>query len=487
MNMTTQVAAFSVGPIVGHCDRTSVRIFGRADIATALPEGKAMLGRIQWRVLAPAGQPAQPWGAVLPFRLNRNFDGSGVVILKDLQPGTEYEFRAGWVVNEAADDGSLSWGGVPAGRFRTAPAADEAPVSLLFGSCCYRFFDLGGRVSDDRADKTFKAMLAHQVDYGAVDFTLLAGDQIYADPLNRLGAISAEEQYLSLYRRVFGQPHMQRMMATTPTYMILDDHEIEDNWPASASAADWVGKLPAALKAYQIYQASHSPAMPLDPAGQYLDADPDHLWYSFRRGCVDVFVMDVRTERQLARRARDRMMISARQEQALTEWLLDGPERVKLIVSPVVVFPDQKRLFRRQDAWEGFVAQRARLLEVIRRHQLKRVAFISGDVHASLVAALHSRRRGEPQTIYNLVSSGLFWPTALLAFRWYGPMLQSSGRLATGRLWSRYRVQLLRGVYSRDAFARLDVTTEGFHYRLFDRRGDPLPGYDVQQSWLPLA
>lgn len=486
MSMTAQVMAFSVGPIVGHCDRNSVRIFCRAEMAAAVPQGKAMLGRIQWRERVSPEVPAEPWGPVLPFRLNQNFDGSGVVILNDLRPGTEYEYRAGWVVNEAATEAALSWDDVPSGRFRTAPAQDDAPVSLLFGSCCYRFFDLGGRVSDDRADKTFKAMLEHQEVYGKVDFTLLAGDQIYADPLNRLGALSAEEQYLSLYRRVFGQPHMQRLMATTPTYMILDDHEIEDNWPASASKEDWVGKLPAALKAYQIYQASHSPAMPLDPAGQYLDADPDHLWYSFRRGCVDVFVMDVRTERQLARRARDRMMISARQEQALTEWLLDDPERVKLIVSPVVIFPDQKRLFRGKDAWEGFVAQRTRLLDVIRRHRVKRVAFISGDVHASLVAALHSRGRGEPQTIYNLVSSGLFWPTALLAFRWYAPMLQSSGRLATGRLWSRYRVELLRGVYSRDAFARLDVTREGFRYRLFDRRGDPLAAYEVAQPWLPV-
>ncbi|AJD48759.1 hypothetical protein S7S_11735 [Isoalcanivorax pacificus W11-5] len=478
-----QVAAFSVGPLVGDCGRTSVRILGRADIAAATARGKAMLGRIQWRPRPVPGQGETDWTLPLAFRMNSNFDGSGVVVLNDLLPGVEYEYRAGWVTDENVAGEQLDWARITPGRFRTAPADDTAPVSFLFGSCCYRFFDLNGLVSDDRADKTFGAMLTHQRQYGDVDFVMLCGDQIYADPLNRLGAISAEEQYLSLYRKVFGQPNMRELMATTPTYMILDDHEIEDNWPASASKEDWVGKLPAALKAYQIYQASHGPAMPLDPSGRYLDCDPDHLWYSFRRGCVDMFVMDVRTERHLAETARERMMISGRQEQALVDWLLDGSDRVKLIVSPVVVFPDQRRWFRRKDAWEGFVAQRARILEVIRRNRLQRVAFLSGDVHASLVAALHSRQGGQDVTMYNLVCSGLFWPTALMAFRWYSPMVDGKGRLATGGLWSRYRVELLKGLYSRDAFARVDVTRDGFRYRLYDRRGDPLPEFWLERSW----
>ncbi|MBZ2188330.1 alkaline phosphatase family protein [Alcanivorax sp. JB21] len=451
---------------------------------------KAMWGRIQWR---PRDQ--SHWSAPRPFRLNANFDGSGIVVLTDLQPGCEYVYRAGWVSDPQAPDTALDWQQASEGSFRTAPADPQAPVSFLFGSCSYRFFDLGGRLSDDRADKTFAAMQANQAREGAADFVLFCGDQIYADPLNRLGAISSEESYLQRYRTAFGQPAMRSLMARTPTYMILDDHEIEDNWPASASARDWVEKFPAAIKAYQIYQASHSPAMPLGPEGLYLDQDPDHLWYHFSHGCMDMFVMDVRTERQLAGSPAQRWMISPEQEQALADWLLQSPERVKLIVSPVVLFPDNRPLFRGGDAWEGFVHQRTRILEIIRRHKLPRVAFVSGDVHASLVAALTCSGRRAPLA-HSLVSSGLFWPAALLPFRWYAPMIQRQGRLATSSVWSRmlariaglslsrYKVSLLSGVYSRDAFARVTVTPEGFEFCLYDRRGDPLPAMTVRRSWL---
>lgn len=43
---------------------------------------------------------------------------------------------------------------------------------------------------------------------------------------------------------------------------------------------------------------------------------------------------------------------------------------------------------------------------------------------------------------------------------------------------------MLGGVYSRDAFARVTVTPEGFTFRLYDRRGDPLPDMTVQRAWL---
>lgn len=476
-----RVEPFSVGPILGACTHDTARLFGRAAMTSFQLSGKAMLGRVRWRV---AGQDA--WQPAQAFRLNTNFDGSGVVVLHGLTPGALHEYQAGWVTDPDVPASQLDWRALPVYRFRSAPAASDTPTRLLLGSCSYRFFDLGGLISDDRADKTFKAMHAHQHQHGPVDFTMLCGDQVYADPLNRLGALSEEACYLQLYRRVFGQPGMRELMANTPTYMILDDHEIEDNWPAHASSSDHVGKFPAAIKAYQIYQASHSPAMPLDPTGCWPDRDPDHLWYHFSHGCADVFVMDVRTERQIKGQKRDLRMISEAQEQALIDWLARDPQRVKLIVSPVVVFPDNRRLFRRSDAWEGFVHQRRRILDAIRHLNLRRVAFLSGDVHASLVAALHTRGRdGKPLTVHNVVSSGLFWPSALMAFRWYSPMIQSSGRLTTGGLWSwnRYRVTLCNRVYSRDAFARIEVSPEQLRFRLFDRRGDALPAHDVDIDW----
>ena len=38
------------------------------------------------------------------------------------------------------------------------------------------------------------------------------------------------EEFQSRYVNAFGSPHMRELLSHFPHYMILDDHEIEDNW-----------------------------------------------------------------------------------------------------------------------------------------------------------------------------------------------------------------------------------------------------------------
>jgi alkaline phosphatase D len=474
-----QVCSFSLGPIIGETTPRRVRLLCRAEPSAFPGRQKVMAGRLQWRRRGDS-----EWQGPVRFRFNRNFDFTGVVVLDGLQPGTAYELRAGWVQEPDADDDRLQWGNASSATFRTAPDDDHAPVEFFFGSCCYRFFSRAGRLEDDRGDKAFRSMLANQQQDGDVDFSLFVGDQVYADPLHTLGDISEQEDYFALYRSAFTQPHLRSLLASGSTYMILDDHEIENDWPASAEPADRVGKYPAALKAYQIYQAVHGPVTPLTADGRYPAMDPDRLWYSFRRGCADFFVMDVRTERVLAGRASQ--MISRRQEEALCDWLAHQPERVKCIVSPVAVFPDAHRLFRTGDAWDGFRRQRTRLLEHIRRLALPRVVFLSGDVHASLYARLDCRAPGgRPVSMHSLISSGLFWPVSLFPFRWFDWMLPASVRLCTPGTWRRYRVTRPGPVYSGNGFARVRLSPQGLDFRIFDRKGEPVPENRNQVTFLP--
>src|ERR1700730_14893499 len=70
-------------------------------------------------------------------------------------------------------------------------------------------------------------------DLPAARFSLMVGDQIYADALNRFIPIDRADTYLEFqerYQPAFGSPNMRRLLRTAPTYMILDDHDIEDNW-----------------------------------------------------------------------------------------------------------------------------------------------------------------------------------------------------------------------------------------------------------------
>jgi alkaline phosphatase D len=130
--------------------------------------------------------------------------------------------------------------------------------------------------------------------------------------------------------------------------MILDDHEIEDNWPANKNTSD--DHLYAnATKAYELYQASHSPAHELSASGK-INRKLDKYWYQFTEGDIEWFVTDSRTRRNLS--AADRRILDAEQEHALCKWLIHSPARVKFVVTSVMFYPDCKR--SDDDAWQAF-------------------------------------------------------------------------------------------------------------------------------------
>jgi hypothetical protein len=73
-----------------------------------------------------------------------------------------------------------------------------------------------------------------------IDRTL--GDQIYADELNRMlpiGRADTETEFQERYSTAFSSPNMRRLLRSVPNYMILDDHEIEDNWTQTSTAFYW--------------------------------------------------------------------------------------------------------------------------------------------------------------------------------------------------------------------------------------------------------
>ena len=186
--MVAIVNRFSVGPITGESGESHVRLFG------ALPKGelgagnKFMWGRVRWRELGE-----ERWSEPRRFRLNGNFDGSGVVVINKLKPGACYQYQAGWVRSE--EQTPLDWHGVDTGRFSThQPTANQ--TTFLFGSCCYRFVGLDGIIQDDRADKIFAEMSA-QAEQHNLDFVLFGGDQVYADALYSIGAATTCLLYTS--------------------------------------------------------------------------------------------------------------------------------------------------------------------------------------------------------------------------------------------------------------------------------------------------
>ncbi|KPU61462.1 phoD-like phosphatase family protein [Pseudomonas fluorescens] len=393
---------------------------------------------------------------------------SDVIVLNNLTADTEYEYQAGWFSTTSAEHTVESVQELPLQwpqelyRLRTRSGTVGTPRAYFVGSCRYLRMTAGIPSAPQLGDRIFASItqLAQQAN-PPISAMLMTGDQIYVDDLNFFAPDREYQHILAKYRAAFSQPNISRLMANVPTYMILDDHEIEDNWPEKKKSGDDL-LYKNAITAYELYQASHSPAFELLDDGQ-ISRHPKHYWYQFTDGDIEWFVTDSRTQRNLS--ADDRRILDVEQEYALCRWLINSPARVKLVVTSVMFFPDAKQ--NGDDAWAGFPGQRLRLLETIRSHRLKNVIFVSGDVHGSLISRLtHSE---DPDFEVNTIVSSPLCNTKLLPYATQSTFIldRPLARNAAGE----YRQELTGKVISQDNFAHMVIDAERIQVNYHDRDG----------------
>ena len=458
----------TVGPIVGHTTTDHARIFLRGDY-----RHHPVFAGLRYRAKGDAS-----WSQGHFILLKAYRDMSGVVVLNNLQPATTYEYQAGWFTPlnpgqtlQALEEQTLRW---PATiyRFRTPSQQAGTPRAYIIGSCRYLRITGGVARLPGLGDRTFAGInrLVAKAN-PPIDAVLMTGDQVYLDDLNIVAPDRTYKDILFKYRTAFSQPHIGKLMAGTPTYMILDDHEIEDNWPAHKTANDDI-LYANALHAYGLYQASHSPARERSSDGT-LRKPLKHYWYSFTHGDVGWFVTDSRTQRNLS--PDDRRILDEEQEHRLLDWLVNNPVRVKFIVTSVLFYPDTRH--DDGDAWQAFAQQRLRLLETIRRHRIRNVIFVSGDIHGSLTSRLrHSQDTGFE--VHTIVSSPLYNSKLLpfakaTDFDFGAPMARTED--------GDYHYELTCEVISQDNFARLHVTAQSVQVTFHNRDAVAL-----QSVWIAL-
>jgi len=454
-----------VGPIVGETTPSRVRIWGRAEAQVVQGQPRRCFGCLHYRESGKS-----QWSRPQYFKMNPNFDLTGLAILIRLKPETAYEYEVGYFYSdvelEDAPTRQLNWRDASIGNFTTASDDDSKPRSLVIGSCRYLLRTFLGDFFDDRGDKTFRSVL-RQIDAGdKVDQLIMMGDQIYADDLNAFNPDKTINQFYKRYREAFSQKYIRSLMSQVPTYMTLDDHEIEDNWPSKASDKDWKTLFPVAIHSFLSYQLSHSPNIRV--RGRRLQGAPQFLWYKYADGCTDVFVTDSRTERfpgedgDWSKMSKGREMISRDQMNAMKRWLRDGSGRVKIIVTSVPFFPDSASGEDR-DKWSGFQEQREEILGHIERHQVKKVVFFSGDVHASFSAELLSP---SGLKLISVVSSAFFWPYPHPSARHF----KRRGFIDGGKA-GKFELQNVSRVVGDDNFTRVNVSPSQIEVRVFERKG----------------
>ncbi len=210
----------------------------------------------------------------------------GLLVLNGLEPGTEtpYDVRL---------DGVRVWPRAgderPPPTIRTLVPQDEAPehdFDIAFGSCRVdRPHEPPYTLSEDehREGVGHDALAALSRDCQAgrrrvPDLLLMLGDQVYADEgvtppirrrqIERRGADSEPtdevrdfEEYTWLYADSWGDPDVRWLLATVPTAMIFDDHDVHDDWNTSDAWRAkmhrqpwWEERITGAYMSYWVYQ-----------------------------------------------------------------------------------------------------------------------------------------------------------------------------------------------------------------------------------------
>lgn len=490
----------ALGPIVGHTTHESSRLWIAA--SNSREEQEIAQDRRTIGIIGVVTDGKVDASSISYFRLRREFDRTGTFNLgkdttlwKDeehrsslkpykLYPETNYTVRMATLTLDDAypnDDNVSSeklasklpdpsvWKDklemIPSGdvyaeaTFRTQPAPPDlaananlkpgvpcGPISFLLGSCRYT----GVLWKAKHSDKIFGPMLEealggpHTVSNAPprrrVNFSLMIGDQIYADEYWRGMPIGRADKYYEFqerYLEAFGSRNMRALLSQIPTYMMLDDHEIEDNWSQDRlrSKRDL---FYLAIGAYMSYQWCHGPRH----EDSYLTVlregkrnflkhrDVITLYYDFECAGYPFFVLDTRTQRWLDDEGTlDNHLLGKpslskpepSQLDRLRAWLKDMHElrgnAPKFIVTPSVFLPNRvderfgnSRGQGKSDSWPAFPNTRSAILEIIVKEGIQNVIFLCGDIHSSCVCRMDFEGKGSQLRAYSIVSSAFYWP-----------------------------------------------------------------------------
>jgi alkaline phosphatase D len=457
-----------LGPIVGHTADDRCRIWIRAgdpeDEGADLSSFRRTIGLIA--VIGVNDEPLTGW-PIYYFRLHREYDRTGTFLLGkesgidsnteivSLQPDTKYTVRvatltiddpfpddemisselllerlpAAEVWRDILEDRQQLEGDRSIAEFQTFPDALQVSdqLSFIVGSC--RFPGFLWRVK--HADRIFGPIARMVSDPSkkepAPRFVLMVGDQIYADKLNRfvpVGRADTFEEFQERYQSAFRSRNMRKLLKTVPNYMILDDHEIEDNWTQDRFVDGSKRDLfVLAMNAYMSYQWCHGPR-----------TFGTRLYYTFECGGYPYFVLDTRTQRYMNTEhptLDDNHMLGRlslgdepNQLSRLLEWLKTQQavrdNIPKFIVTSSVFVPNpvdaregsSKARKEKSDSWPGYPTTRRLILDCIVENNIQNVVFLSGDIHCSNVAQIHFSGSPAAQKLkaFSVTSSAFYWP-----------------------------------------------------------------------------
>lgn len=372
-----------LGPIIGGLSHRGVKLWARAD-------GPATL--YAWLAAKEDLSDARQKGKV---KLTEATGFTGAIPIDNLKAESAYYFAL-----------TLEADNRPPGEafksFRTFPPPGKAVAfRFAFGSCF--------RPEHRRPGRAFRHMLRNQPN---LDFMILEGDQIYADEWkhNGLGHVAlTKDDYRTVYLHTWSNKYFRELLARTPVFMTLDDHEVDNDWhwhdrehaiadiPAYTRLTRLLNgrskeerrltaqRVQDALQVYREHQGIHAPILSRpqrqkNGSLRLVEAEAGSLAYSFYFGAAAFYVMDTRTQR--LRNRQEQIVLGDAQWQALEAWLMAVKEDFPLkfiVTSSAVLFEFWGDIVK--DRWPGFPEERERLLRLLADNEISGVYFLAGDLH----------------------------------------------------------------------------------------------------------
>ena len=416
--------AASILVVVGHCTSTTARVLVCA-------RKKHAVARIAYRTNGGAiASVTTTLTDAPPYRM-------GVFELSGLPPGArvEYAVTGAETIADLPVAPTLPAGG--ALEFRLLPAGRPPRIALV---SCNGWFQIADEV---RRFALWKS-LREEIAAGRVDLVVYAGDQIYADPIwmdhdsqpRNAGlapsSIRRVEQltvrYREWYFRTWTHPVTQSVLASCPSVMTWDDHDIYDGWGSNDDdvAPPQQAFFVAARRAFLDFQMSHGPPSIGDATSS--------AWGFVHEG-LGVLALDTRTNRMWARHS----VLGAAQHDAIEAWIDVHAASMKHLVVVSSIPPmhasvsaaltlmafvpfTPEPLDDLRDAWVArnnrMELQRLmlRLVGTMQSFPALRISIVSGDVHVGTLGRIestlpaHARADGARPRIHQIVSSGIGHP-----------------------------------------------------------------------------
>ena len=340
----------------------------------------------------------------------------------------------------------------------TVPGKTITP-RMAYGSC-NGFSDPKAMKSVDENNHLWDVLFKKHAE-APYHLMLLGGDQVYADTLwtmvpsmqawselsfkdgNKASftptmRAEVDKFYFDLYCARWSQPQPAKVLASVPSIMMWDDHDIMDGWgsykPERQGSAVFKGIFEIARKHFVTFQLHGSPRDKTDPV-----FITPHTGFSYGHVFqkLGVLAVDMRSERSQSQ------VVGRESWDLVLNWIdrLEGLDHLFVMSSIPVAHPT----FGLLESLLGLVPGQQEIEDDLkdhwssRSHQAERVRFIhrllkfaadkntrvtilSGDVHIAALGVIESRRSGatvgNSQVINQLTSSGIVHPAppALIAF-----------------------------------------------------------------------